>query len=70
MWVESSKGFYHADCFFFLWEMEGAHATGYFTGVDQKIPDWLIKIIFLRKAETPITSGVKSRFGIMDFKHK
>lgn len=33
--------------------------------LDQSIPDWLIKIIFLGKVETAIKSGIKSRFGIM-----
>lgn len=29
-------------------------------GIDQKIPDLLSKITFLRKAETAIKSGIKS----------
>lgn len=30
MWgEEKSEGFYHADCLFFLWEMERAHMIDY-----------------------------------------
>lgn len=29
--------------------MERVHMTDYLTGVDQKIPDWLIKVTFLVK---------------------
>ena len=29
----------------------------------QKIPDWLIKIMFLGEVETAVRSGVKSSFG-------
>ena len=36
----------------------------------QKIPDWLIKIIFLGEAEIVIRSDIKSRFAIMDFRHQ
>lgn len=36
----------------------------------QKIPDCLIKTIFLGEAETAVRSGIISRFGIMSFKHK
>ena len=32
--------------------------TDYFIGTDQKIPDWLIKIIFLEKVKTAIRSGI------------
>lgn len=35
--------------------------------VDQKIPDQLIKIIFLGETETAIRSCVKSRFDTMGF---
>lgn len=35
--------------------------------VDQKIPDWLIKIIFLGEDEIANRSGIKSRSGIMGF---
>ena len=41
--------------------------TGYLIGTDQKIPNWLIKITFLRKVETTIRLGIKSRFGVMGF---
>lgn len=41
------------------------HMTDYLIGVDQKIPDWLIKITFLIKVETAVRSSIKSRFGIM-----
>ena len=33
----------------------------------QKIPDWLIKIIFLGEVETAIKLDIKSRFGIKSF---
>lgn len=46
--------------------MERAYPADYFTGVEQKISDWLIKILFLQEVET-ISSGIKSSFGIMDF---
>ena len=34
-------------------------------GFDQKIPDWLIKIVLLGEAETPIRPDIKSRFSIL-----
>lgn len=44
----------------FLWGggMVRVYATDYLIGVDQKIPEWLIKIIKL---------DFKSRFGVMGF---
>lgn len=51
----------------FCGEMERAHVTDYYIGVDQKIPDWLIKVMFLGEVETVVRSGIKSRFGIMGF---
>lgn len=45
--------------------MERAHLADYLIDTGQKIPDWLVKIIFLGKAETAISSGIKSRFGII-----
>lgn len=50
-----------------LSDVEGIHNTDYLIGFHQKIPDWFIKIICLGKAETEITSGIKSKFGIMGF---
>ena len=41
--------------------------TDYLTGVDQKIPHWLITMMFLGKADTTIRSGMKSRFGVVGF---
>ena len=41
--------------------------TGYLTGADQTIPNWLIKITFLGKVETTVRLSIKSRFGIMGF---
>lgn len=35
--------------------------TNYFFGVDQKIPAWLMNIIFLGEVEAAVRSGVKSR---------
>lgn len=41
--------------------------TDYLLGVDQKVPDWLIMIIFLGEFEKAIRSGIKSRFRVMGF---
>ena len=41
--------------------------TDYLIGVDQKIPDWLMKRVFLGEVEAAIRSGIKSRFGILGF---
>lgn len=35
--------------------------------VDQKIPDWLIRITFLSKVQTAIRKGVTSSVGILGF---
>ena len=35
--------------------------------LDQKIPDWLMKITFLGEVQTAIRSGIKSRFGVIGF---
>ena len=35
--------------------------------LNQKIPSWLIKIMFLGEVEAAIRSGLISRFGIMGF---
>lgn len=40
----------------------------YLMGVDQKVPDWLMKIIFLGEFERAVRSGIKSRFGITGFR--
>lgn len=47
--------------------LEKAYVKDYLIDVDQKIPDWLIKVMCLREAETAIRLGIKSRFGIMGF---
>ena len=47
--------------------IEGAHWTDYLIGTHQKIPDWLIKILHLRKVKIAIRLGIKSKFGIMGF---
>ena len=39
----------------------------YVTLADQKIPDWLIKITFLRKVETAFKLNMTSGFGVMGF---
>ena len=36
-------------------------------GQYQKIPDWLIKILFLVKTETAVRLGIKSGFSNMGF---
>lgn len=45
-------------------EMEKTHGRDVVLVLDQKSLDWLIKILFLREAETAIRSGIKSRFGL------
>lgn len=35
--------------------------------LDQNIPDWLIKSLFLAEVKTAIRLGIKSRFSIMGF---
>lgn len=47
--------------------MERALVTDYLIDVDRKIPDLLIKIMFLEKIKTAVKSGIKSRFGITGF---
>lgn len=39
----------------------------YLIGVDQKIPDLLIKNVFLGEVETVIRSSIISKFGIIGF---
>ena len=39
---------YHADSFFFLWGSKGPHVKSDLIGVDQKVPDWLIKIVSIK----------------------
>ena len=46
---------------------ERAHEADTSLGADQKIPDWLIKILFLVKTETAVRLGIKYSFGIMGF---
>lgn len=41
--------------------------TGDLSGVDQKISDWSMKMIFLVEVETAVKSGVKSGFGVVAF---
>ena len=63
----NGRGLSHADYLFFcgawrrpLWQIS-------FLVLDQKIPDWSIKMTFLVEVETAIRSGIKSRFDIMCF---
>lgn len=66
-----SRGFYHADCLFYLWGWEGngkGRVTDYLLGTDQKIPDWFIKITLLGEVKTSVKSGIMSRSGIVDFR--
>lgn len=69
LWEVKGKGFYYEDCLFCVhigeWKWRCAQLT--LLMIDQKIPYWLIKIMFLGKDETAIRSGIKSRFGIMGF---
>ena len=48
------QGFYHVDCLPLPWGLERTYVTDHLIGTDQKIPDWLIKIIFLGEVETAI----------------
>lgn len=41
--------------------------TDYLLDADQKIPNWLIKVTFMTKIKTVSKSGIKSRYGIMEF---
>ena len=43
------------------------HRTDYLTGADQNIPNWSIKMTYLKEAEIAVRSNIKSRFGIMGF---
>lgn len=62
------QGVCHAyTCLFFLWEMERNHLTHNLIAADQTVPDWLIKITFLREVETVVRSNIKSGFSIMSF---
>lgn len=45
--------------------LEMASVTDYLTGMNQKIPDWFLKITLLVKVKTATRSGIKSRFAIM-----
>ena len=48
--------------------MERTHVTDYLSKVlDQKIPYWLIMVMFLGEVKTAVKTGIKSRFGIMNF---
>lgn len=47
--------------------MERAQVVDYFIGTDQKIPDWLNKVLSLGEVQVAIRSGIKSRFSIMGF---
>ena len=47
--------------------MERTHVTEYLTDTDQKIPDWLIKIMSLGKVVTTVRSDIKSRFVVIGF---
>ena len=51
--------FNHAHCTYFLRRVMRAHLTDYFTGVDQKISDWLMKVMFMSNVEAAIRSGIK-----------
>lgn len=50
--------------------MEGREQQGFshaddVPGASQEIPAWWIKVTLLRKLDTAVRSGVKSRFGIL-----
>lgn len=47
-----------------MWH-ERIHVTDYLIGVDEQIPDLLIKITFLVKVKTAVRLGIKSRFDIL-----
>lgn len=47
--------------------MKRAHMTDDLIGDDQKIPDWVIEIMFLGDVEVAIRSGSKSSFSTTDF---
>lgn len=46
---------------------KGFHCACCLFGFDQKIPDWLIEIMFLGEAETVIRSSIESRFNVLSY---
>lgn len=48
-------------------ELEWAQVTDYLIDIDQKIPGWLIKIMFLGEVKRAIRSDIKFWFDIMGF---
>lgn len=65
LWGKRWKGFVTqiASSFFGAWR--GPLVTPLV--LDQNIPDWLMKILFLAEVKTSIRLGIKSRFRIMGF---
>lgn len=60
--------FSSTDCLSFPWGTEKSMwQITFLVALDPKIPDWLIKMIFLEEVEITIRLGIKSRFGIMGF---
>lgn len=53
----------------FMGDGEGL-MTNYLPSANQKIPYGLIKVMFLEEVKTAMRSGIRSRFGIRDFKHE
>ena len=69
LFLDQNISWWGVDCLFFLWGVWGterAQVTDYFTGAWPG-NSWLIKITFLGEIETAVSSGSKSRFGIMGF---
>ena len=48
-------------------DQERPHMIDYLIGADQKVPNWVIKMMFLEKRGTDVEADSKSRFGIMGF---
>lgn len=46
---------------------ERAQVSDYLIHIAQKIPDWLIKFMFLGEVEASMRLGIKFKFSIMGF---
>ena len=44
--------------------MQQSQVTDELIGVDQKVPDWLIKMVFWGEPETSVRSSIKSGLGV------
>lgn len=54
----------------FFWGWCDGEGPDYLLVLGQKIPDYLIKAMFLGEVEIAVRPGIKSRFGVMGFQHQ